>query len=116
MPETSPPTLNWSRKKLRLVKLAMLLVAILSGLLIAEVALRLIGYTYPVFYTTDTVRGYALQPGTSGWYRKEGASYVRINRDGLRDREHAKQKPANTLRIALLGDSYAEALQVPLED
>ncbi|HEX8634939.1 MAG TPA: SGNH/GDSL hydrolase family protein [Pyrinomonadaceae bacterium] len=117
MPESPPaPALNWSRGKLRLVKLAMLLVALLCGVLIAEVALRLAGYTYPVFYTPDTVRGYALRPGVSGWYRKEGEAYIRINSDGLRDREHAKRKPANTLRIALLGDSYAEALQVPLED
>jgi lysophospholipase L1-like esterase len=116
MPEPSPLTVNWSKRKLRLVKLAMLLVAILFGLLIAEVALRIIGYSYPVFYTPDTVRGFALRPGVSGWYRKEGEAYVRINSDGLRDREHAKQKPANTLRVALIGDSFAEALQVPLED
>lgn len=116
MPEPSPLTLNLSKRKLRLVKIAMLLVALLIGLLIAEVALRIIGYTYPVFYTSDIVRGYALEPGMSGWYRKEGTAYIRINSDGQRDREHARQKPANTLRIAVLGDSYAEALQVPLED
>jgi lysophospholipase L1-like esterase len=116
MPEPPPLTLNLSKKKLRLFKFALLLVSLIIGLLIAEVALRLIGYTYPLFYTTDTVRGYALQPGMSGWYRKEGESYVRINGDGQRDREHAKAKPADTLRIAVLGDSYAEALQVPLED
>jgi hypothetical protein len=116
MPEPVPPALNLSRRKLRLVKLAMVLAALLAGLFIAEIALRISGYTYPVFYTTDTVRGYALQPGASGWYRKEGASYVRINDEGLRDRDHAKQKPPGTLRIALIGDSFAEALQVPLED
>jgi lysophospholipase L1-like esterase len=111
----SPPALNWSRGKLRLFKLALLLSALLFALLVAEIALRIAGYTYPSFYTTDTVRGYALEPGLSGWYRKEGAAYIRINSEGLRDREHARQKPADTLRIALLGDSYAEALQVPLE-
>jgi hypothetical protein len=116
MPEHTPPALNWSKRKLRLVKLAMLFFALLVGLFIAEIALRVVGYTYPIFYTTDTVRGYALQPGVSGWYRKEGEAYVRVNSDGLRDREHAKAKPAGTLRIAVLGDSYAEALQVPLED
>jgi lysophospholipase L1-like esterase len=118
MPESSPPppALNWSGRKLRLVKLAMVLVALLFGLLIAEIALRIAGYTYPVFYTPDAVRGYALRPGVSGWYRKEGEAYIRINSEGLRDREHTKQKPPNTLRIALLGDSFAEALQVPLED
>jgi hypothetical protein len=52
----------------------------------------------------------------AGWYRKENNVYVRVNGDGLRDREHPKEKPANTIRIALLGDSYAEALQVPMED
>ncbi|HEV2882819.1 MAG TPA: SGNH/GDSL hydrolase family protein [Pyrinomonadaceae bacterium] len=116
MPEPPPLSLNWSRRKLRLVKLAMALCAIIFALLIAEIALRIGGYSYPVFYTPDTVRGFALRPGVSGWYRKEGEAYVRINSDGLRDREHAKQKPPNTLRIALLGDSFSEALQVPLED
>jgi hypothetical protein len=119
MPEPSTPSPrspNWSRGKLRLVKLAMLLSAIIFALFVAEIALRIMGYSYPVFYTPDTVRGYALRPGVFGWYRKEGEAYVRINSDGLRDREHAKQKPPNTLRIALLGDSFSEALQVPLED
>ncbi|HJR07842.1 MAG TPA: SGNH/GDSL hydrolase family protein [Pyrinomonadaceae bacterium] len=116
MPQHTPLPLNWSKRKLRLVKFAMVLVALVVGLLIAEIALRIVGYTYPIFYTTDTVRGYALQPGASGWYRKEGEAYVEINSDGLRDREHEKTKPAGTVRIAVLGDSYAEALQVPLED
>ena len=116
MPEHTPPTLNWSKRKLRLVKLAMLFVALLVSLVIAEIALRVVGYTYPIFYTTDTMRGYALQPGAYGWYRKEGEAYVEINSEGLRDREHAKAKPTGTVRIAVLGDSYAEALQVPLED
>ncbi|MGI9107796.1 MAG: SGNH/GDSL hydrolase family protein [Pyrinomonadaceae bacterium] len=116
MPETSPLTVNWSKRKLRLFKFALLLAALLCGLLIAETALRFVGFSYPVFYTIDTVRGYALEAGVSGWYRKEGTAFVRINSDGLRDREHTKAKPANTFRIALIGDSYAEALQVPLED
>jgi hypothetical protein len=106
----------WSRKKRIAVKLLLIISGILTGLLITEIALRVVGYSYPEFYTTDAARGYALRPGVEGWYRKEGKTYVRINSAGLRDIEHAKQKPANTLRIALLGDSYAEALQVPLEN
>jgi len=51
-----------------------------------------------------------------GWYRKEGEAFVYISRDGLRDREHAKTKPPNTIRIAVLGDSYPEAFQVNFEN
>jgi hypothetical protein len=106
---------NWSRRKRFAVKLALVLASLCVGLLVAEVALRVVGYTFPTFYAPDAARGYALQPGMRGWYRKEGEAYVQVNSDGLRDREHSRQKPPNTFRIALLGDSYAEALQVPME-
>jgi hypothetical protein len=97
-------------------KLSLVLVSVLVGLLLAEIVLRVVGFTYPVFYTTDERRGYALRAGVEGWYRKEGEAFVRINSAGLRDREHAREKPPRTLRVAVLGDSYAEALQVPVED
>lgn len=93
-------------------KLALLAAALLFSLAAAEVALRVIGYSYPEFYTTDPVVGVALRPGAEGWYRKEGEAYVRVNGRGLRDREHDTAKPADTFRIAVIGDSYAEALQV----
>lgn len=107
---------NWSSKKLRAAKLLLVLGGVLFGLLLTEAALRLAGYSYPVFYTPDRALGYALTPNMAGWYRKEGAAYVRINSAGLRDRERARPKPAGVFRIAVLGDSYAEALQVPLEN
>jgi hypothetical protein len=97
-------------------KLLLILFGIFIGALIAEVALRIAGYSYPEFYQPDASRGYALRPGMKGWYRKEGKSFVTINGDGLRDREHAKVKPPATFRIALLGDSYPEALPVSLEE
>jgi lysophospholipase L1-like esterase len=97
-------------------KLYLILFGLLFSLLVCEIFLRVIGYSYPIFYTTDYYRGIALRPGIEGRYQKEGDSYVRINSDGLRDREHAKTKPANTFRIAVLGDSYAEGLQLPFEN
>ncbi|HEX7315255.1 MAG TPA: SGNH/GDSL hydrolase family protein [Pyrinomonadaceae bacterium] len=97
------------------VKLAVVALSVVFALLIFEAFLRVVGYTYPVFYQPDEARGYALRPGAEGRYRREGAAHVQINSDGLRDREHAKEKPANTLRIAVVGDSYAEAFQVERE-
>lgn len=105
-----------SQEKRLSVKLLLILGGLVFGLLIAEIALRIIGFSYPIFYAPDQYRGYSLRPGMEGWYHLEGGSYVRINSGGLRDREHSKIKPADTLRIAVLGDSYAEALQVPVEN
>jgi len=96
-------------------KLLLLMFGLVFGLGMSEIFLRVIGYSYPLFYTTDYYRGFALQPEVEGHYQREGESYVRINSHGLRDREHAKAKPADTVRIAVLGDSFAEAMHVPME-
>ncbi len=40
---------------------------------------------------------------------------VTFNAAGMRDVEHTERKPAGTFRILLLGDSFMEALQVPLD-
>ena len=101
---------NFVKKKLLLI-----LFGLLVGCLLTEVFLRVIGYSYPIFYATDYYRGFALRPGIEGHYQREGESYVRINSDGQRDREHAKTKPPDTVRIAVLGDSFAEAMHVPTE-
>ncbi|HVE55196.1 MAG TPA: SGNH/GDSL hydrolase family protein [Pyrinomonadaceae bacterium] len=114
--EQNEITQNWSRKKRFFVKFILLLMSLVIGLTITEICLRIVNYSFPTFYSADEFRGYVLTPRIEGWYRKEGESYVRINSDGLRDAEHSKQKPPNALRIAVIGDSYAEALQVPLEN
>ena len=93
----------------------LVLFGLLIGAIIAEIGLRVAGYSYPGFYMPDEIRGHSLIPNREGWYRKEGEVFVRINSDGLRDREHTKSKPAGTIRIAVLGDSHAEALQVSVE-
>lgn len=102
------------RPRLR-AKLLLVLLSFLFCLAVIELGLRIAGFSYPEFYVVDARRGYALRPGVEGWYRKEGEAYIRINSDGLRDREHNKVKPPNTLRVAVLGDSYTEALQIPFE-
>jgi hypothetical protein len=78
--------------------------------------LRLMGIEYPLFYDYDPHLGNKLRPGVKGYWTEEGKGYVSINSDGLRDREHAIPHPANTLRIAVLGDSYAEAMQVNADE
>lgn len=104
-----------SRKKSRKQKLLLVLFGTLCGLLLTEVFLRVTGYSAPLFYGPDYYCGVALRPNISGTYQREGRNYVSINSAGLRDLEHSTTKAPDTIRIALLGDSYCEALQVPLE-
>jgi hypothetical protein len=108
-------TLKRGRLQRFLPKLFLIAFGLFIGCLIVEVALRIVNFSFPEFYQLDASRGYALRPGMHGWYRKEGEAYVEINIDGLRDREHTKEKPVDTLRIAVLGDSYPEAFQVARE-
>ncbi|HLS85605.1 MAG TPA: SGNH/GDSL hydrolase family protein [Burkholderiales bacterium] len=92
--------------------LSMAVMGIGTAFVILEVGLRAIGYAEPVWYQPDDQLGWALRPGVRGLYMEEGRSTVRINAAGMRDRFHPVEKPAGTYRVALLGDSYVEAMQV----
>jgi hypothetical protein len=93
-------------------KALLIFTSLILALLVCEAGLRLLGIQYPEFYDYDPWLGAKLRPGINGYFLKEGGGYVSINSDGLRDREHSLAPPQNTLRIAVLGDSFAEAMQV----
>lgn len=83
--------------------------------LLIEIGMRASGERFQAsFYISEPERGYALRPGAEGWNVGEHENYVRINSRGLRDREHDLKRPPDTLRIAVIGDSETEAVQVPL--
>lgn len=109
------------------VNLGLTLGGLFAGVIIGEIGLRLAGIdgvqkigdfveSAPTnFHTSDPDLGWKLKPNASGEWKAEGASFVRVNSEGLRDREHPKAKPPNTLRVAVLGDSFTEAIHVPIE-
>lgn len=49
------------------------------------------------------------------WHARDFTVSIVTNSMGFRDLERKKQKPSGTFRIALLGDSFFEAIQVPFE-
>lgn len=62
-------------------------------------------------------RGWALEPdGTSFQRTRDYGVLVRTNSLGMRDRPHAVEPPPGAFRILVLGDSFMEAYQVPLEE
>ena len=83
-----------------------------TAFILAEISLRLFVADTRSPYIYDEFTGTRLRPGHKFVFRSEGYSSNVINSRGLRDREHSLEKPAGTLRIAILGDSFSEAFQV----
>ncbi len=104
------------RRQLIVARMLLVCCGLAVGLGLCELALRLSGIAYPLPYTPDVHVGSRLQPGFQAWFTKEGRAYVRVNQAGFRDRHHRLEKPPATLRIAVLGDSFAEAVQVSQDE
>lgn len=83
------------------------------ALAFADLGIRLANRRFPYFYSYDDYCGWVHNPGAHGWYRQEGVAYVRINQDGFRGPDYSQRKPPGVIRVAVLGDSYVEAIQVP---
>jgi lysophospholipase L1-like esterase len=62
----------------------------------------------------DSLIGYKFTPNSDYWFNKENNHPIsgKINKYGWRDKNWSIEKPADTFRIAVLGDSYVEAMQV----
>ena len=85
-----------------------------AGVGIVEVGLRLSGFSNPVTSQRDDYCGTIRRPGVEYLQADEGRALVRFNAAGFRDEEWTLAKPADAFRIAVLGDSYVEAVQVAL--
>jgi len=91
---------------------------IVLALLALEAGVRMLHLVPSRFWQPDEVLGTKLIPGARGWWTQEELEFrvpVQINADGRRDLERPLQKPPGTFRVLLLGDSFVEAMHVPLE-
>ena len=102
-------------------KLFLIIFGLFLAFLILEVLLRLPGLkparTTLKFYD-NSVFGSALVPNQKGIFvseTKEYSSKVEVNSQGWPDIEHSFDKPEGVYRILILGDSFVENFQVPLE-
>lgn len=73
-----------------------------------------------LYLQPDPVVGWKEVPGLvwvwagGSWYANEFTVPIHTNSVGFRDKEREPEKPPRVQRVAVLGDSYVEALQVPL--
>jgi hypothetical protein len=93
-------------------------VAALATLLLGEGITRLAlpAPRINFYWVFDPDIGHRLKPDLRAEIGEGGERHeFRINGDGFRDDPHLTEKAPGVLRIALLGDSFCEALSVPLE-
>ena len=86
---------------------------VLLGFAVAELTLRVAGIAPPEVRSYDPVRGWQLKPGAKGLQRSEGHAQITINSGGFRGPEVTAAKALGIVRVAVVGDSFTEAMHVP---
>jgi len=103
----------------RIAGLVLAVFGIGMAAMVMEIGVRVLHLVPDRFWEYDERLGTRLIPRMEGWWTQEDHEFlvpVKINSLGLRDRERTVEKPAGMSRVLLVGDSYIEALQVPVED
>ena len=93
---------------------ALALLALVVALFLAELMVRLTGFSYTVYIWTDPVRGMAHIPGAKSVRQSNGRPWVEINSDGLAGTggRRSNAAPGYVSASRSLGDSYIEAFEV----
>ncbi len=81
-------------------------------ILLLELLFAWAGVGEQEYLCSDPDLGYAHMKGKALTWRSEGFSRTQFNSQGMRDVERPYAKAPGTYRIAILGDSWVEALQV----
>jgi hypothetical protein len=98
-----------------LINLSLIIISTLFALFLSEIALLIIGfkplYVSPErdrFWKYDSLLGWAHKPGQEGIFETpQFRTVVRINENGLRDRQHSYEPKNDVERVLVLGDSFA---------
>lgn len=106
----------------------LILIGLFVGLLLIELLLHLLPgqmlnnmvALHPsryILYQTDPDVGWRLRPNAEYRYqRDEYDVLIEVNSQGLHDIEQGYEKAPGAYRLLVLGDSFAEAVQVPISD
>lgn len=90
---------------------------IIATLLLLEIGVRFLPLPYPETRSSPLIcsseLGWRGDPNHKTTFETEGYEHtVKLNEAGMHDTDHKRDKPANTLRVLMLGDSFVQASQV----
>ncbi len=106
--------------------LALVLVSSAATVVLSEAAFRAVKRVVCMtagakLFRPQPLYGWTHEPSAAGWTNGcvgrafEWRAFSRMNADGLRDVDHQRTRTPGVARILLLGDSFVEGMQVPLE-
>lgn len=101
--------------RLLLINLAIIAGSSFFGILLIEGFMHFSGRDYALLFEPDRKLGWHIIPRARKRWTEEGNGLVEINNLGYRDRERQLEKPPDTFRIAVFGDSMTQAVQVNLD-
>lgn len=105
---------------MKILKFSLLVLSIILAILLVEIFLRIFTPEPENLAKLKSSNLFLLEnkPNAVFPYVREGEynNIIKINSLGFRDEEFKREKEEGTLRIAVLGDSQEEALQVELEN
>jgi hypothetical protein len=107
--QAAPPK---QHKMPRWQTIAIALVTLVLSLAFLEFLFAVAGIGENEYLKIDPAIGFSPIPGKQVTWREEGFCRTVWNTQAMRDKERTLAKPARTYRIAVLGDSFVEGLQV----
>jgi hypothetical protein len=110
-PETATPKAPPERHGVKHLLLESI-VALVCVIAIVEGLFAMAGVGEQEYLRVDRTLGFVPMEGKHVTWRKEGCGHIQFNSQGRNDIERPFAKPANTFRIAIVGDSFVESLQV----
>lgn len=116
-PETPPARRTLKKRRGLPWKLILQVLACqVVALLVVEAVLSWTGIGEEEIFRFDKEMGFVHIPNKRITWRSEGFATSCFDANGLRESGITVAKPANTVRVALLGDSLTEGLQVNYDD